>query len=79
MIEITLQNVGYGFFDNPDAEEGRIVGFRDEESGIIVKVPFNGESWKAFLAGASGREIVIPSDIESIKAAAAKIAEARGV
>lgn len=65
MIEMTLNNVNYGFFDL-DEEGGKIVAFQDTESGIVIKVPFNKDSWKVFAAGVDGREIAVPT-LEEIR------------
>ena len=90
-LEITLREVGVEVriaqVPQPDGsvETIRILRLIDEQSGILVQIPFLGESWEATVsamnASASGIETATPADLQKIEAverAARQRAASRG-
>ena len=76
-LEITLREVGVEVrvaqIPQPDGstQEIRILRLHDESSGILVQIPFIGESWDATVsamsAASSGIETATPADLAKIE------------
>lgn len=64
-IELHMYGVQFAFLDleptEGETKGGRKAVFRDAESGIVVHVPFTELSWEQFVAGAKGRDIIVPT------------------
>lgn len=59
MIQIELNEVAWDIAPTPDGA-GRVVAYRDKQSGILVTVPFTAESWDLFARKVASQKIALP-------------------